>query len=195
MANAIRQRILGDRRLLGCASALGVIYALFTVLGRELKAYSELQSSFWALAGQFVLFAALYTLAAALVFSLFKAQNGRAAKKETLFDRITGNGFVVFVLLLVCWIPVWLAFWPGHFSADSLTQFDTYYNETPYAHHPLLHTALLGACMMTGINLHPEGYATWGLAIYCGVQMCCWRRVSPMAAGGSGDAVRRCGLG
>lgn len=171
MANAIRQRILGDRRLLGCASALGVIYALFTVLGRELKAYSELQSSFWALAGQFVLFAALYTLAAALVFSLFKAQNGRAAKKETLFDRITGNGFVVFVLLLVCWIPVWLAFWPGHFSADSLTQFDTYYNETPYAHHPLLHTALLGACMTTGINLHPEGYATWGLAIYCGVQM------------------------
>ena len=160
-----------DRRLAWCSFALGVIYSLFTVIGRELKTFGNLQSSFWTLGAWFVLFAAVYALAVYVVFSLAKKQNGREAKKESLFGRITGNGFLVFVLLVICWVPVWLAFWPGHFSADSLTQFDTYYNETPYAHHPLIHTALLGFCMTTGIDLHPEGYATWGLAIYCGVQL------------------------
>ena len=160
-----------ERRLCWCAFALGLIYAAFMVLGREIQQHGGFVTSFWALAGGFVLWTAVFTAAALLVFRLFAMQRAREPKKESLFGRITGNGFVVFVLLVLCWVPVWLAFWPGHFSADSLTQFDTYYNETPYAHHPLIHTAMLGACMMLGIDLHPEGYATYGLAIYCGLQL------------------------
>lgn len=172
MKNDFVQRFfLHDRRLLHGSLVLGVIYALCTVIGREMQKYSQFQTSFWLLAGQFVLLAALFALVVFIVFSLFKRQNGREIKKENLFDRITGNGFFVFVLLICCWVPVWLAFWPGHFSADSLTQFYSYYNESPYAHHPLVHTAILGFCMVLGIDLHPEGDGTWGLAIYCGLQM------------------------
>lgn len=160
-----------DARRLGCALALGLIYAAFVTLGAEIRQNGAFLSSGWALAGRFALLSVLFAAAVWALFGLMKKQNEREAKRESLFGRVTGNGFFVFFWLLLCWIPVWLAFWPGDFSADSLTQFESYYNGEPYAHHPLLHTALLGACMMLGIDLHPEGYATYGLAIYCGVQM------------------------
>lgn len=160
-----------EKRMALSSLALGLIYAAFTVLGREMQANGALVSSFWSLAGWFALLTAVFTAAVYAIFALMKKQNSREMKKESLFGRITGNGFVVFLLLVLCWTPVWLAFYPGSFSADSLTQFYSYYNEEPYAHHPLLHTAMLGGLMMLGIDLHPEGYATYGLAIYCGVQL------------------------
>ena len=95
----------------------------------------------------------------------------QSPKKEGLFGRITGSWLFVFLFLLLCWVPVWLAFWPGHFPADSITQFYSYYNEDHSSHHPLLHTLLLGFCMTAGIDASPEGYATSGLALYCGIQL------------------------
>ena len=74
------------------------------------------------------------------------------------------------LLLVLCWTPVWLAFYPGSFSADSLTQFYSYYNEEPYAHHPLLHTAMLGGLMMLGIEIFgmtPFGWRFMGTLLGC----------------------------
>ena len=164
-----------QKRLLGYASALGAVFSAVTVSGMELKKYGAFRPFAWgnllAGLGLFALLAVVYGAALAGLFWLLDRQAAREMKKENLFGRITGNGLVVFLLLMICWIPVWLAFFPGHFSADSLTQFESYYNGDPYAHHPLIHTALLGFCMMLGIDAHPEGYATYGLALYCIVQM------------------------
>lgn len=163
------------KRLLGYASALGAVFSAVTVAGTELKKYGAFRPFAWgnlfAGLGLFVLLGLVYGAALAGLFWLLDRQSERELKKEGLLSRLSGNGFFVFALLLICWIPVWLAFFPGHFSADSLTQFESYYNEDPYSHHPLIHTALLGFCMMIGIDMHPEGYATYGLAIYCAVQM------------------------
>lgn len=189
-------RLWRDRRLMICAAIPGIVFSAFTVVGNELKVHSELQGFSWLNLGLFVLLAAVYSAALMVLFGLFNRQARRLPRpgKDTLFSRILGNGFLVFLLLVACWTPVWLAFWPGCFSADSLTQFYTWWNEEPYAHHPLLHTALLGSCMMLGIDLHPEGEATWGLAIYCGIQLlimaaivgyACWwlkRRRAPVWA-------------
>ena len=73
--------------------------------------------------------------------------------------------------MLACWIPVWLAFWPGFFNADNVTQFYGYYDNMHSAHHPLLHTQLLGGLMMLGIDNSAEGSPAVGLALYCVVQM------------------------
>lgn len=183
-----------DRRLMTCSAILGVMFSALTVTGRELQQYGEFQGFSWLNLGLFVLLTAVYGAASALLFGLFNLQaNGPVRTgKEPLFSRILGNGFLVALLLMACWTPVWLSFWPGSFSADSLTQFYTWWNEEPYAHHPLIHTALLGSTMMWGIDLHPEGEAGWGLAIYCGIQLvimaaivgyACWwlkRRKAPV---------------
>ncbi len=166
-----------NRRLLWTTGILGAAFSAVTVSGMALG-----DDGFW---GAFSVGGLLQTLLLLLLFTaVFGAAlmglylladriTGRepSSKKESLFSRITGNGFVVFLLLVACWVPVWLAFYPGTFMEDSLTQFYNYLDWMHSAHHPLLHTLLLGFCMMHGIDLHAEGYATYGIAIYSIVQM------------------------
>ncbi len=164
-----------QKRLLGFSSALGAVLSAVTVSGAELMKYGAFRPFSWghlfAGLGLFVLLAAVYGAALAGLFWLMDRQAARELKKESLLSRLSGNGFVVFVLLMLCWFPAFLTFFPGWFSADSLVQFESFYNGDPYSHHPLLHTALLGFCMVKGIGLHPEGYATYGVALYTVVQM------------------------
>lgn len=192
MKRTMRER-LSDRRRLGCALALGLCYALFAVLGGEMRS-GGFHSPWWRLAGLFALYTAGFGSLAWLALGFWKGQGKKQTGRETWLSRASGNGLAVFLLLAACWIPAWLAFWPGLLNPDSLSQFESFYNEDPSAHHPLLHTALLGFCMTLGIDLHPEGYATYGVALYCGVQLAllaacvaygCWwlrRRGAPLWA-------------
>lgn len=173
MKDAVLQLWRGrDRRLARCTGVLGALYAFAAVVGDEMRRHGSLDGLGAMDAGRLVLYALGFGAALYALFScLSRLTTAKKNEKESLLSRLSGNVLLVFLLLLVCWGLVWLAFWPGSFPADALTQFESYYNEEPYAHHPLIHTALLGVCMTYGIDLHPEGYATWGLAIYCGIQL------------------------
>lgn len=164
-----------DRRLWAAACIPAALFAVVTVVGNVLNTHGAFPAFAWGGfavgAALCVLLFVLYAAALWLLFWLFDAQRGKAPAARSLFDRISGNGVVMFILLAACWIPAWLAFWPGQLPADSLTQFYVYYNEDFSAHHPLLHTLFLGSCMMAGIDAHPEGYADYGLALYCGIQL------------------------
>lgn len=51
--------------------------------------------------------------------------------------------WICFFVIMVCWLPVFLAYYPGIFAYDVHTQV-TQMNENAYTtHHPLLHTLLL----------------------------------------------------
>lgn len=160
-----------DKRLLYTALIPSVLFALICVFCSRLRQSGSFAGLSWT---DGLLFFCLTIVFGAILLCLYILMNRQAAhspQKEGLFGRITGSWVFVFLFLLLCWVPVWLAFWPGHFSADSITQFYSYYNEEHSTHHPLLHTLLLGFCMMLGIDASPEGYATNGLALYCGIQM------------------------
>ncbi len=146
-------------------------FALMTVLGSDLRANGALQTPLWQSVLLFCGWLLIFGAGMVVLLSLTERANRSPAKKESMLGRLTGSFGFVFMLLILCWLPVWLAFWPGSFSPDSITQFYAYYNGDHSAHHPLLHTLLLGSLMTLGLDLHPEGYATYGLAIYCGVQM------------------------
>ena len=189
-----------DARLNRTVYSIGLIFSAFTLVGKQVEANSGLLPLSWASAldGLFLwaLYAVVYGAALLLIFQTITSLTQRAAAsaRESLFSRILGNYFFVFALLLLCWIPVWLAFWPGTFVYDSGTQFYTYYDWVHNTHHPLLHTLLLGFCIVLGIDITPEGDAAVGLAIYSIVQMvlmagllayaCRWmrRRGAPLAA-------------
>lgn len=164
-----------DRRLWLCALVPGFVFALFTVLGVPLKRTGELPDltlSSFALGT--LAAAALTVLFAVILFFLFRLA-GRlsdrpAPAKEGWVSKITGSWLFNFVFILGCWIPVWLAFWPGTFVADSATQFFTYVDWVHNTHHTLIHTLLLGFCMTLGMD-NFDGDASMGLAIYSVVQM------------------------
>ena len=169
--NQFMKKVVKDRRLLISALVPAAFFALMTVLGGDLQANGVLHRPL----GQSVLLLAAWLLVygAGMVGLLTETNRVRQlpVKQEGWFGRITGSFGFAFALLIACWLPVWLAFWPGTFSPDSITQFYAYYNGDHSSHHPLLHTLLLGSLMTLGIDSHPEAYATWGLALYCGVQL------------------------
>ena len=71
----------------------------------------------------------------------------------------------VFCLLLLWWLPVILVSYPGNLCYDVIGQIEQVLGRAPYsAHHPLLHTLLVGGCVKLGGNLF--GSYDMGLFIY-----------------------------
>jgi len=169
-----------DTRLNRIAYAVGLFFSLCTLIGRQMEREGAFAPFSWGslLHALFtlLLFGAAYGAALVLFYrgalklrQRYAPADGQAS--ESLYSRLSGNWLVLFLFFLVCWIPVWLAFWPGTFLGDAVTQFFTYLDNVHNTHHPLLHTLLLGASIMFGVDHDMEGSATTGLALYCGIQM------------------------
>jgi len=167
-----------DQRLKKIAYPLGFLFALFAVLGkpmnttRALPVGTVLTLLTYALniAVFTVLFGSVIVLLYRVVLWLIRRMESTptSAKKESFFSRLVGNGFFAFALVLLCWVPVWLAFYPGTFRYDADTQFYSYMDAVLTTHHPLLHTLMLG--WLTGIGNDADSL-TLGVAIYSAVQM------------------------
>lgn len=76
-----------------------------------------------------------------------------------------------FVLLLLCRLPVYLAYYPGICAYDVTVQTGQIVNHAYNDHHPLAHTLLLAGSMQLGEKVF--GDANTGLAILTFVQMGC----------------------
>ena len=72
-------------------------------------------------------------------------------------------------VLLLAWIPAYLAFFPGIFGYDAPNQMQQILGEIPWsAHHPVMHTLILGAFMKSGNALF--GTYNGGVALFCAFQ-------------------------
>lgn len=72
------------------------------------------------------------------------------------------------LLLLLMWMPVYLTIFPGAFAYDAPTQWQQFRDGAITAHHPVLHTLLVGACLEWGEKLSSYNL---GIAIYTVGQM------------------------
>lgn len=79
------------------------------------------------------------------------------------------------ILLVVLWIPAFLAFYPGTFGADAPVQLAMFNgNLTMTNHHPLLHTLVMGLLVRFGSLF---GSPNFGLALYvflCQILFCAY---------------------
>lgn len=66
------------------------------------------------------------------------------------------------------WLPVWLSIFPGAFSYDAPMQWQQFRSGAITAHHPVLHTLLLGICLEGGAKLVSYNL---GIGIYTLLQM------------------------
>lgn len=71
--------------------------------------------------------------------------------------------------LLLCWLPAYLASWPGVFVIDNVFQMKWYLEGNVSAHHPILHTYLLCGLMDFGKKF--LGSYEWGMCIFVVLQM------------------------
>ena len=85
------------------------------------------------------------------------------------------RGWVVWgitaILLFGCWIPCYLAGYPGYYNYDAFSQIpQALYDEVPYsAHHPLLHTLVMGKIIAFGYYHGTD--LNDGIALYSIFQM------------------------
>lgn len=57
-----------------------------------------------------------------------------------------------FLFLLLCWLPVFLAVYPGFFVYDAQDEYIQVATRVFSTHHPLVHVLLLGECSAASIN-------------------------------------------
>lgn len=72
------------------------------------------------------------------------------------------------LLIFLCWVPIFLAYYPSVFAYDAEGQLYQVLAGDYSTHHPLLHTLFLGAFFRLGIAL---GSCTVGMAVHSVVQM------------------------
>ncbi|MCM1568992.1 MAG: DUF6020 family protein [Roseburia sp.] len=72
------------------------------------------------------------------------------------------------LLIFCCWIPLFLACWPGNFVYDAPYQLRDVIRHTHSTHHPLAHTLLMGAAYRLGQR---AGNVSFGFQFYTLLQM------------------------
>lgn len=141
------------RSLRIAASALALVFAVCTVIGRALYDTDRLApilystqtriSSLWQTLGLATLFYAM------LLLPLLRRTV--SMQEATLKPTKPRTFWVLWLLCIVCWLPWTLALAPGVISPDSMAQIDQVNGIAPLNNwHPLLHTGLIALCMKLG---------------------------------------------
>jgi hypothetical protein len=103
-----------------------------------------------------------------LRFQKCKAQLARPWFGSKTYSRRTVF-LAYFVIIFLCWLPVFLAYYPSVFAYDAEGQLYQVMTGDYSTHHPLLHTLFLGAFFRIGENL--LGSVSMGMALHSVVQM------------------------
>lgn len=79
------------------------------------------------------------------------------------------KGIVAWPILLLGWLPAWIAYYPGVFAYDASTQYAMIRGEMTFTtHQPPIHTWILEFCLWAG---EPFGDIDYGIVIYSLSQM------------------------
>lgn len=177
-----------------CKILLAVLFSFFMVFGYS---YSETDSWDLIFGNTFQLFKATikfigyYILFIALINLLFDYILKNIKVKETSnklynFIFIKHSFIIPLIIILVCWIPYIIAYYPGILFQDSTNQVKQYfgYDIPKYSatnsvdlidenvkitnHHPVIHTLILGGCVQIGKLL---GNDNLGIFLYTILQI------------------------
>ncbi len=171
----ISSDLLKDRRKLIISVTLSFLFALSLIAGYQLRVSIALAAGLKGKIGIIVKSIALSFLFIPF-FELLLYYSVNPFIKNTLKDKsVTNkpwNRIVIFTaswaIILLCWIPVLLAYWPGIMSYDSHRQFNEAYNNIYWELQPIAHTYLIHLAIIIGEKI---GSPETGVAIYSITQM------------------------
>lgn len=142
---------------------LAALFAFFLTAGWQIeRGMEKLFRSVWIYAGVLI-FTPIF--AVFIIWSyrrLFHGRQGGTEVKRKCF-------LIGWAAMILCWIPVLLAGYPGFFCYDATYQFNEVMSGIYDMHHPLLHTFMLGKTL-TLANAYLGGFDA-GVLIFCILQM------------------------
>ncbi len=163
-----------DRRFLKYTFGLGFLLALSFVLGSMLTNEHRTCRSLVELIQMLATLAVMTFMSSIVTGLLFMfltalrdgGVKSRAGRKE--YDSPFVFAFYAVVIIL-CWIPIFLAYYPSVFAYDAEGQLYQVMAQDYSTHHPLIHTLFLGAFFKLGEKL-PGSYSS-GMALHSIVQL------------------------
>lgn len=168
------------------AGAFSFLFSAAILFGARLDSVENVDVRDWTLWLQMAAFTVIFTGIVLLLWRLLDLAQAKAEAAKTNVEKagqrkglnkITSvlewmDQHIVplsFFFLLLCWLPVFLAVYPGFFVYDAQDEYVQVASRTFSTHHPLVHVLLLGG-MVCGVHKLTDSY-NLGIACYTVLQM------------------------
>lgn len=170
-------KLVSNKRLLYISTIAGIIFAGTLVLGRNMAAYDSIIGNLLFDILMFIIISPVMVCFAAMTIAgydriIYVLRNSRM---ETICHKYTKGDraffFTIWIITFLAWLPGLLAAFPCIYDIDGAFQIMWFENGTISAHHPILHTYLLGSLVEFGKSLF--GSYDAGLLCYSLFQMFC----------------------
>ncbi len=164
------QLIRNGKRRLVCSGMAGAIMGICLVFGFCIENWKAVPYTDIRL---YLVLLFVILLVTAVIYALFVLLDSRQGigiqdKQCNLMQKLFRIG-VYSGIILMGWMPSFLGIYPGWFNYDAPWQLSMYKNDAITAHHPVLHTVVMGRILefMNGMN----GTYNKGIALYLLLQM------------------------
>ena len=182
-----RYLLLQDKRLKAVSAAGGLLLSMSIVYGAYAHYVNDIFISTGVIILQVGMVVALGVLTTSLMAQIFQwimcagewfaKKEEEKARKEPVFigkmkvcfrKRPWTYFFFIWTTIFVCYLPVFLANWPGNFVFDAKYQLQNVNMDWYTTHHPLLHTLMMGLPYKFGEKI---GNVSFGYQFYTLAQM------------------------
>lgn len=170
-----RYIMLEDKKIKVISFIFGMIISVLSVWGAYSLFINDIFISKKEIVIQIILIGGLnlvFTPVVAEVFLLMQKFDKWCECKKENKSYSKKNNFlyflIVWIAIFLCYMPVFLANWPGNFVYDASYQLWEVISDSYKTHHPLIHTWLMGTAYKIGVEW---GSASKGFQIYTLLQM------------------------
>ena len=155
-------------RLVLTTHGFGFLFAVMTAIGFTLERQGTVDYGAWQLWCAISVYAHLYARILSLIACGIQKAQPKLKKSVPVVDFIVGKWYIVLPALLICWLPCYLAMYPGNFVYDATKEYNQLQNGW-LQDLPMLHSVLI-----TGLLRWSEettGHVNTGIAIFTALQM------------------------
>ena len=155
-----------DRRIIILTTILSIIFSTIEIVGFYLDKYQQLHFS-KACILKLLSYLVLFYCAISIIF--IKIKNFKD-KNNHKFYKLSNKKvfFFSWILIIICWIPYLIKYYPGVMTPDSILQAGQAIVYGLNSHHPMFHTLIIKVCLTIGNCINDYNL---GVAIYSIMQM------------------------
>ncbi len=159
-----RNKMEAFKKELKYAIIPGILIGLMNGIGFFVKKDGGIK--FGIVAGLYYVISIMIAILGVAVFFMFMSRC-KEKKHRYMSDYISSSSkymLIMFVLLIIFWIPNYLSVFPGIFSYDAPGQLMMYLENRVSVRHPVLHTVLMGKLIVLGYSIF--GTLNMGVCFY-----------------------------
>lgn len=168
---------LHDMRGWKLAGILSFAFTAAMLFGARLEAVGNVDFKDWKLWLSLPVLTCLFTILVRKSWNFLGNMEERRERlaqyikmPKTLEKPVKNADILTFFFLLLCWLPVLLAVYPGFFVYDAQDEYLQVASRNFTTHHPLVHVLMLGG-IICAVHKVTDSY-NLGIACYMLVQMC-----------------------